>query len=268
MKMPNSSLRIALATAALAAFPLTLSAQTSWTWTGNLTGGWGSTANWSPASVPAAANTTNITFNATTSNPNTFLGTDNRTVSSLTFTSGVTGNMSVSLNDNSSGTRNLTLSANTGNASINVNSGATGNLTIGLVVGNGTGNIILGSNLDIVHNGSGLLLFNRPTTGGNFSITKSGTGTWQTNNNLNNLTAININGGTMIANTFGTGDLGTTASVNLAGGTLQIGASTGTDKNYNNNPAFNVTAASTLAYNNVNSSSYNATISGAGAFAI
>jgi hypothetical protein len=250
MKINPSFLRLALASAAFIALPLSLSAQT---WTGATNTSWGNAGNWTPG-TPAFNTTTDILFDTSAvTNPNTHLFTD-RTVRSLTFGEDVDAAMTIRLTEfigNETG-RNLTLQADSGSASININSGASGAVTIGVA---GNGNIVLGSNLSIVHNGSGSLLFNRPTTGNGNNITKTGSGTWQINNNINNPGAININGGRMIANVFGTGDLNSATSVNLGGGTLEIRNGSGVNKTYNTVP-INVTSASTLSYNNVNATSY------------
>jgi autotransporter-associated beta strand protein len=107
--------------------------------------------------------------------------------------------MQVNFQDFAAGSsRNLTLEADIGNASINITSGATGAITMGNAGGGGAfGNLILADNLDIVHNGSGILLLNRPVQGA-FDITKTGTGTLQLSA-FNTFTgALKINEGTVL----------------------------------------------------------------------
>jgi fibronectin-binding autotransporter adhesin len=105
---------------------------------------------------------------------------------------------------------NLTLQAASGNASITVDADATGNFNLGYS-GTGTagGNLILGSNLDIIHNGTGNLTFSRGITGAN-GFTKTGTGTMilsSAGSSQNTFTGnINVNGGTLLANLCGRGD--------------------------------------------------------------
>jgi autotransporter-associated beta strand protein len=146
----------------------------------------------------------------------------------------------------------LTLQAASGNASITVDSGATGNLNLGWS-GTGTagGALILGSNLDIIHNGSGNLTFSRQITGAN-GLTKTGTGTLiAASGNANSFSgAANFNGGRAIfANTgAATGDLNSASAVNLGGGTLEIRTTSALNKTLT--PNTTVSVASTLAYNN------------------
>lgn len=261
MQIKFSSLRLAAATAAFAALPFSLTAQT---WTGSSNTSWGNAGNWNPGS-PAFDTTTDLLFDTSAvTNPATHLFT-NRTARSITFGADVDGPMSIRLTEfigNEVG-RNLTLQAASGNASLNVNAGSTGAIDVGASVGGGS--IILGSSLDIAHAGSGVLLFSRPTTGNANNITKTGSGAWQVNNNISGPGAINLDGGTMIANTFGVGDLNFATAVNLRGGTLEIG-SRGSDKDYTT-PPVNVTSASALTFNNTSATTnYQLTFSGSGAF--
>jgi len=253
----------------LTLIPLTFtSAQT---WTGVTNSGWGTGTNWTAA--PAFNNTTDLLFDTSSvPNPLTTL-TDNRIARSITFGADVDDSFLIGYRQflTSGDNRTLTMQADSGNASITVQTGSTGAITMGANpnVALAGGALILGSNLDIDHNGSGLLLFNRVTTGNGNTITKSGTGTWQVNNNINNAGGtININGGTMIGNTFGAGDLNSSAALNLGGGTLEArsgGTTSGDNKNYSA-VAVNVTSASSLVYNNIHSTTYTLSFSGTSSF--
>jgi hypothetical protein len=152
---------------------------------------------------------------------------------------------------------NLTLQASSGNATITVDSGASGNLNLGWngLGTRGGGALNLGSNLDIVHNGSGNLTFSRQitsTNNGANGLTKTGTGTMiAAAANANSFTgAANFNEGRAIfGNTSGGGgDLNTASAVNLGGGTLEIRTTSALNKTLT--PSMTVSAASTLAYNN------------------
>jgi autotransporter-associated beta strand protein len=157
----------------------------------------------------------------------------------------------------------LTLQAASGNASITVDAGATGNLNLGW---NGTGTaggaLILGSNIDIIHNGSGNLTFSRQITGAN-GLTKTGTGTLiAAAANANSFTgAANFNGGRAIfGNTAITNnDLNSASAVNLGGGTLEIRTTSAVNKTLT--PNTTVSAASTLAYNNTAATDQSFTVS-------
>ncbi|MDX6765296.1 MAG: hypothetical protein SFU85_00735 [Candidatus Methylacidiphilales bacterium] len=135
-----------------------------------------------------------------------------------------------------------------GNASITVASGSTANITIGTVTTATAGSPILNDNLLVDHNGSGVLLFNRPFQAAALSITKTGTGTMQSNNN-NLLTGnLTVSGGTFIANTFGDGlDARNFSNINLNGGTFQANTVSGGGNKYYFNQV-NVTADSTFSY--------------------
>ena len=160
--------------AAFLVLPPSLHAQS--TWNGSVNAGWGTAGNWTPSGVPTNSLTNDLVFTATATNFNTFVGNTDRLVRSLTFDAALANNFSISLNQNNATNRTLTLQAASGNASINVASGASGNITIGYVIGSDVGSLALGSNLDVVHNGTGTLLINRPVTGSN-GLAKSGTGT-------------------------------------------------------------------------------------------
>ena len=174
---------------------------------------------------------------------------NNRGVRSLTFTSGVAANMSIAFNDLTTGARNLGLGASIGNASITVNTNS--DITLGTGIGTVYGGLILGSDLTVTQNGSGLLSINRQISGG-FGITKEGVGTLRIGAaNANSFTgALIVNQGTLIANTTqgATGDFNTASGITLGGGKLEIQTSSGLDKTIN--PNLTVSSASTLAYKN------------------
>lgn len=239
----------------------------TFTWDGGdaTSNSWGTAANWDPDGAPTFDTTADLQFNNLT-RPNNFIGA-NRTVRSITYGSNINATFRSNFQDFSGGTsRNLTLQADAGNATITVDALASGDITLGSAGGTGSfGNPLLASNLDIVHNGSGLLLFNRPFQAAAFNITKSGSGRVQTNNNNLLTGSLTINGGTFIANSFSTSglDLANFTAITLGGGTLQIGASTGTSKTYATGP-ITVSSASTLEYNNANAATYTAAFTGTG----
>jgi len=186
-----------------------------------------------------------------------------RIVQSISYGANMDGDFLSNFRTFNGGTNaTLTLQSASGNANITVNSGATGNLNLGWN-GSGTagGALILGSNLDIIHNGSGNLTFSRQITGAN-GFTKSGTGTMiVTNFNANSFTgAANFNGGRAIFGNTGTatGDLNSASAVNLGGGTLEIRTTSALNKTLTANTT--VSAASTLAYNNTSAGNQALTI--------
>jgi fibronectin-binding autotransporter adhesin len=237
--------------------PISISAAT-FTWTGAASTSWvPNTGNWNPN--PAVfGNAADFILN-TVPNDDMFLGFG-RVVRSISFGADIDSNVGVSFQTTAGGTTAANLTFDTdvvnGDATVTVDTGSTGNITLGNALGGTTGFPVLADNLVVNHNGSGLLLFNRPFQAAAFGITKTGTGRMQTNNN-NLLTGpLNINQGTLIANTFGqSGDVGTFSSVNLNGGTLQVNhnSDTGNTKSYTN--PFTVTTASKVAFFNSTSGS-------------
>ena len=175
--------------------------------------------------------------------------------------------MSIAFNDNSTNGIVFTLQAASGNASININSGATGNITLGTGVGTGLGSMTLGSNLDIVHDGTGELLISRQINGAGFGFIKAGSGTMRIINTIANgfTGAVNVNAGRLIAaSTAGsTGDFGTASGIGLGGGILEIRTTSSLAKTVA--PSITVSAASTLAYNNTTATTQTLTLS-TGAF--
>lgn len=237
-------------------------------WTGGGTANsWGTANNF--ATTPTFNNQADLVFNVLTRGTN-WLGA-NRSIRSMTFGADIDSSFIVNYQDfNGGAARTNTMDADLGNASINVLAGATGDITLGTAGGGGNfGFLALADDLDVVHNGSGLLLFNRGISNVSSAqgITKTGTGTMQFNS-FNTFTgAININEGRLIANTFGAlgQDLNAASAVNLRGGALQIGAAAGVAKTYDTVP-FNVLSNSILAYNNTNAGTFTAQFTGANAF--
>lgn len=265
-------------TAFLAVVALTSSSAlnaATYAWTGAVSGNWTpASGNWN--STPTFNNTADIAINTVT-NGSMFLAFG-RTVRSLSFGADIDSDVSISFQVSAGGAtgHNLTFDTDAigGNATLAVAAGATGNITLGSALGGTTLNPILADNLVVDHNGSGLLLINRPFQAGAFSITKNGTGTMQTNNNNLLTGALNLNAGTLVANTYSADglDLNNFSAVNLAGGTLEIRPFTNGTQNQNKTYAtvpVNVNAASTLVYkNNILTTNYNAVFSGAAGFVL
>ncbi len=241
MKTTLPSRRHHLLTAALAVVFLAASSPlhaATYTWLGGAAAGWGNTNNWTPT-PPVFTNDTDIQFD-TSAVTNTNTATiGNRIVRSINFGSNVATPMSISINDNNATNgRTLTMQADSGNASINIASGSAANITIGVVIGGGLGNLILGSDLDIAHNGIGSLIINRPIMGTN-KITKSGPGQiLLTSSNTYTGNTV-INGGQLL--------LGLTGGLTFAiGGSGTNTALTGTGlATFNGRFAFDLSAAST-----------------------
>jgi autotransporter-associated beta strand protein len=264
MKTPPASLRYpASAAVLLAAVLASSSALHAQTWDGGgTTISWGTADNWDPNVLPVFNNTTDLIFN-TTVKPNLNIGAV-RTIRSITFGADIDSDFVTNFRSFDGGaSAALTMQADSGNATLTVDSGASGNISFGYI-GTGTvgGALILSSNLDIVHNGSGTLTMSRQITGAS-GFTKSGTGTMQVAQfNTNSFTgAANFNGGRAIfgnTNTAG-GDLNAASAVNLGGGTLEIRTTTALNKTLTSNTT--VSSASTLAYNNTTAATQTLTVS-------
>jgi len=231
--------------AAVLALTTTASAQ-SLNWLGgNLTNGsWGAAGNFNGTFV--SSNTTDLTFNNLTRATTNSVG-GNRTVRSITFGAEIDSAWTTA----TSNATIVTFAASSGNASLNVLTGATGNITFGPVGADVTGSFSLASNLDINHNGSGLLTFQRQI-GGAGGITKSGTGTVVfTGFNAPFYTGpLNVNGGRVVLNNTqnATADLNAAVNIDLGGGTLEARTDIAFGKTLSQN--FTVSSASTFAYNN------------------
>jgi autotransporter-associated beta strand protein len=274
MKSPSKSLHRSLLLAGLAATPFVLFGPlqgATFNWTGAVSGTWApASGNWDTTAT--FNNVADLSFNTVT-NGSMFLGFS-RTVRSLSFGSNIDSAVGVSFNGNNTTPYNLTFLADAGNASVNVDSGSTGAITLGNVTGVGTsyGAVILSSNLDVVHNGTGVLTFNRGIQGTGFSITKSGTGTMALASigaSPNTFTGdINVNAGKLIANGFVVAtDMNNAAKVKLGGGTLEVSSVSGNNKDYTT-VGFEVSSASTLIYKNLSSTTYTLTFSGSSLFAL
>ncbi len=215
--LPSSLLRrFSAAAAAIVALALASSASAAGTfnWLGaGANGGWPTAANWD--GTITSDNQTDLVFNTTArtlaiSGNGSYIG-NAITVRSLSYGSGINAAIATSFNFFNAVTPvNLTLSSNIGNATITVDAGATGAISLGQAAGVGSnpGALVLSSNLDVVHNGSGQLTFNRAVTGTG-ALTKTGTGT------------LAFTGGT-VANTY-------SGLTTVSGGGLTLGKTAGTD---------------------------------------
>ncbi len=238
---------VAALMAAILALPSSLHAAGTFTWSGATNGGWPTTGttNWVGNSTITSDNQTDLVFNSTTNASGMWIGSS-RTVRSLSFGSGITSNIGVSFNFFNSTAANLTMSANTGNASVTVDAGEVGSIFLGFAsgIGSNPGALILSSNLDVIHNGSGQLQFNRVVSGtGN--LTKTGPGelafTGGTNaNTYSGLTTVSggnltlfktagtdaiagnvlVNGGTLLSST--SNNIKDTSNVEITSGTYSL----------------------------------------------
>ncbi|MEY4246316.1 MAG: hypothetical protein RLZZ245_3901, partial [Verrucomicrobiota bacterium] len=241
---------------AVVAFAISSSAHAqSWVGAG-ADASWGTAGNWdTPPTFGTTADLSFPTDAGLTSGTTTFLGVG-RQVRSLTFGADLDTAFSVILSNSLTAVADNRLTfANTTSNSINVLTGSTGNINIGnptglALSGSPASTIQLSGNLTVDHNGSGLLTLSRPiSTASAFSLTKTGIGTLQSNNNNLITGALNVNGGRLIANSFTTaGDFNAVSAINLGGGALQYNVNSAGNKTVS--PALNVTATSILTYNN------------------
>ncbi|MGL4399426.1 MAG: beta strand repeat-containing protein, partial [Luteolibacter sp.] len=216
--------------------------------------GWGAANNWNPDGVPASANTTALTFNNMTRPVNaTSTGI---TVKSIAYGSAINAAFTTNFQNFNGGSiaANLTLAADSGNAAITVDPGAIGDISLGWNgLGTNPGSFILNNNLDVTHDGSGILLFSRQVTGVG-GITKLGSGTMNISAFPNNTFSgpANINAGRLIVGNTNTAsasaDFFSASAVNLGGGTLEVRTTVAVSKIIANSTT--VSSASTLAYNN------------------
>lgn len=258
MNMPIPKLRYPVPAAALLAAVLASSSVLhGQTWDGGgTTISWGTKENWVGDTLPSFNTSTDLIFN-TTGKPDLNIGAA-RIIRSITFGADIDSDFVTNFRSFDGGAAaSLTMQAATGSATLTVDAGATGNISYGWkATGTAGGALTLGSNLDIVHNGSGTLTFSRQIVGtGGF--TKSGSGTMRVAQfNTNTFTgAANFNGGRAIfgnTNTAG-GDLNTASAVNLGGGTLEILTTNALNKTLT--PNTTVSAPSTLVFNNTTASS-------------
>ncbi len=254
------------------ALPVSIQAQ-SWDGGGSPNFSWNLNTNWNPNTVPVWGNTIDLTFDLATSTQSYF-GNAIPTVRSITVGALVDTAFEATLRSitTSGGTaRNLTFSSSTGTSSLTVDSGAAGLVTFGVAAGHtaGGGAIVLTSDLNVVHNGTGELLFNRPLQGAG-ALTKTGTGTFRyapTVTPSSYTGTININQGRFIFNAVNgaSDDFGATTAINLGGGTMEVRTTTAFNKNFAVNTT--VSSASTLAYNNTAATDQSLTV-GTGSMAL
>lgn len=264
-RLPSSapSRRAILALAALTGPLLALDSPAgAQTWDGGGGGaGWGVAANWVDDVVPTFNNTLDLVWAAPGYlQPNSNLGFG-RTIRSITFNENINTDVGIGLTDGSAAV-NLTFGAAAG--TISVASAVSNNISIGSLAAVGNGTIVLGGNLTVDHNGTGVLLINRNIGGAGFGVTKTGSGTMRTTN-FNNFTgAVNINGGKWIVSAGSSGELEAPSAINLGGGTLEV-QTNGVAKTFTASPV-TVSAPSTLSYNNLSSTNANMAFTGASAF--
>ena len=267
----------ALSAAILVWFSPSQAATYNWTG-GSSSSGWSSSTNWSNNTVPTFDNTADLNFNVLNRGTN-YIGT-NRTVRSMTFGPNIDSAFVVQYMGFPAATQvaySLTMGADSNNSSITVDADAAGNITLGTNAGNTSalGSLVLATNLNVIHNGTGVLLFNRgiANTNGSYGITKTGTGTMvfgSIGSSPNTFTGdININSGTVLANGFVVAtDMNNAARINLGGGGLVIANVSGANKDYTQ-VGLNVNAASSLAWSNTGgATTYTLTFSGTNTFAL
>lgn len=239
----------------------------TFTWDGGFgNASWSQANNWVGDTLPTFDNTADLIFWSATVSADTAIIAD-RTVRSLTFNDNIDAATIVYTANGTSDTtdRVLTFEADSGNAGITVDSGAEGNITIGAT----KGTIVLNSSLDVVHNGTGILLVNRAISGAG-GITKTGTGTLRLNRGNSFTGGVNINEGTVLDDTYlgGASMLGLgTGTVTLGGGELLL------ERNYNANHSSGLTidtaaaTSSTLTYNDLSAATRNFTLGGTASLA-
>ncbi len=200
----------------------------TYTWDGGDTGnaGWNRALSWVGDTAPVFNNEADLIWHAPDAarlgrTENAIVS--NQTIRSLTFNDSVTSEVWLRLTNGSGGTvaRLLTFEANSGNASVTVATGASGNITVG-AAGPSSGSdaqIRLASNLDIIHNGTGLFHFDRIVDGSG-TIHKTGTGIFRLSAANQYTGGTTISGGTLEA--WHASALGTGGAAIQTGGTLSI----------------------------------------------
>jgi fibronectin-binding autotransporter adhesin len=240
---------------AVAGSTMSATAQTTYNWVGNAvsTPSWGTLTNWSPNLIAATnINTTNNFVYPTSSGvlASSFLGNP-RTIRSLTFGDGLAGgfatDLSVTFRVGAGGlSHNLTMAANGSgvNPTLNILSDVSGVVTLGAASAESTtvGNLVLSNNLTINHNGTNDFVINRNiTTTAGATIRKTGTGRWVQATNGTGTPGTNF-------------DLGSIAALELDGGALEMRVPTVSPFNKSLSLPITVSSASTLSYNNLDSS--------------
>ncbi len=236
------------------AMSISVHAQTSWDGGSTTSNSWGQAINWVGDVAPTFGTSADLVFNNLTRPDNDLGGA--RIIRSLTYGADMDGSFLTNFRTfNGGAATTLTLQAASGNASITVNMGATGNLTLGWNgIGTAGNSLILGSNLDVTHNGTGLLLINRNVTGTGTGFTKLGMGEMSISAFGDNTFsgAANVNAGRLIMGNTNTAsasaDFLNASGINLGGGTLEIRTTVAVGKIITNN--LSVSSASTLVYNN------------------
>ncbi|WP_168432900.1 hypothetical protein [Pontiella sulfatireligans] len=210
IKSKKAALLLVLGLVALAAG----SAQAAvYTWTGDETAtgndyaDWNYDNNWG-GTAPTFVNTDDIKI-AGTATLDQYIRT-HRTIRSLEFTSSNTGATQIGFIAANGADRDLTFSADTGNSSLTVDASASGDKTLGSFEGSVTpGEVVLLSNLDVTHNGTGNLTFACEIRGaGNLNVAGSGTTVFSgTNTYTGNTTvdgALTLSEAAQLAFTIGT----------------------------------------------------------------
>jgi autotransporter-associated beta strand protein len=244
-------LRKTLLIAAALALPAALPAAT-FTWTGSAPAGTGgqwnpeNAANWN-GSNPVFDNTADIVFDGNTpiATYNTWLGSGNRTVRSLTF-SNIATQLEIRPNNNATTARQIQYAADTGNATITVDATVTAPIIIGALAGDApqtnNGTHRLDSTLDIFQNSEALLTMRRPInrpTGGTAGINKYGPGTVLLAGANNFGGDVNVFAGTLSINNSGALGTGPKNVSISSGATLEF------DGNVNPGTGYAVTVSGT-----------------------
>jgi autotransporter-associated beta strand protein len=221
------------------------------TWTGNTSGSWNNTGNWSTATIPSSNSNNQLTF-GTTPNPtmtNDIAGT--LILNSMTFNS---GSPVYSLSGNG-----LNFQTNSSNVLPQITQNSANAVTIGVPLTltnnfsvNGTGNLTLsgpiGGNGSLTMSGTGSLTLSGAVAGA-VGVTMAGPGTL----NLSNV-GNTYSGGTVIQNgtvqVAGDGALGAGSVTGSALGTLAFTGSTTTTRSFNmGNGTITVPAGQTVTFN-------------------
>jgi autotransporter-associated beta strand protein len=218
---------------------------TTYTWVPTANNGrWkDETAYWSLSNLVSSTTSDVILTNGALGNngANTATGAASYLIRSLTFDNGGFDHrlhLSAAYGGVNTVARNLTFSADLGNATLKVNSTATGNYEV-TANGYATSSIIMTSSLDVIHDGSGTLTLGDSTvkiTGGvGQTLTKSGTGTLIFGGANTYLGPTQVQQGTLRVNSDSSAATGaatvasgaTIAGFGTLGGSLSLAAETG-----------------------------------------
>ena len=138
---------------------------------------WSDSLNWSPS--PVWGDATHVIFNASGAGFLTNRIQNNYTIGYLTFNDNADADITIMFRRNTGAPRNLTMGGpSTRNPTLTVYPGAPGSYNIG-GPWDGSGNLVLAGDLNITHEGDGILTFGQRITqeGGSRSVTLDGTGT-------------------------------------------------------------------------------------------